>query len=98
MQAEGAVVPELETHRRNAPAAPARRTRHIADYISCRDLGDRLLEREAAFQGLRLLRRPGADLRLLRARREIFVRLGIGDRRPVAADTPLPFQRLPVKQ
>src|SRR5262249_48675953 len=57
VQAERAVVPELEADRLNAPAAPAGRTRHIADDVFGRDLGNRLLEGEAAFQRLRLLAR-----------------------------------------
>src|ERR1700751_1248234 len=33
VQTEGAVVPELEAQRRDAPAAPARRARHRADHM-----------------------------------------------------------------
>src|SRR3954454_6063530 len=98
VQAEWAVVPELDTRRRDPPAAPARRTRHLADDVLGGDLGDRLLEGEAALELLRLLARPGADLRLLRAGGEIGVGLGLGHRRHVAADADLTAQRLPVKK
>src|SRR4051794_22269373 len=64
VQPERAVVPELELGRRDAPAAPAGRTGHLADHVLCRNQRDRLLERKAAFQGLRLLTGPGADLGL----------------------------------
>ncbi len=58
------VVPELELQGRDAPAAPARRARHVADDMPGGDLGDRLFEGKAAFQRLRLLAGPGADLGL----------------------------------
>src|ERR1700759_2246122 len=80
VQAERTVVPELETHRRDAPAAPARWARHLTDHVPGGDLGDRLLEGKAALQRLRLLARPGADLRLLGAGGEIGVGLLSGDR------------------
>src|SRR5450631_1324830 len=59
VQAERAVVPEFEPGGRDPPAAPAGRTRHLADHIPGGHPGDRLLEREPAFQRLRLLRGPG---------------------------------------
>ena len=98
VQAERAIMPEFEPQRRNPPAAPARRPRHVADQVFGRDLGDRLFERKTALQGLRLLAGPGAELGLLRPGGEIGVGLGLGDRRHVAADADLPAQRLPVKQ
>ena len=98
MQPERPVVPEFEAHRRNAPAAPAFRPRHLADKVLGRHLCDGLLEGKTAFQRLRLLAGPGADLRLFRPRREIGVGLGIRHRRHVAADADLPAQRFPVKQ
>src|SRR5439155_26586980 len=55
VQAERAVVPELETLGVNAPAAPAGRARHFADDVPGGDQRDRLLEGKAAFQRLRLL-------------------------------------------
>src|SRR5882757_3863486 len=70
VQAERAVVPEFETRWLNAPAAPARRPRHLADDVFGRDFCNCLLEGKAAFQRLRLLAGPGADLRLFWARRE----------------------------
>src|SRR5882757_4999045 len=98
VQAERAVVPEFETRWLNAPATPARRPRHLADNMFGRDQSDRLLEGKAAFQRLRLLAGPGADLRLLWPCCEIGVGLGFGYRRHVAADADLPAQRLPVKK
>src|SRR6266702_966698 len=98
VEAEWAVVPELDARGRDAPAAPARRPRHLADNVFGRDLGDRLLEGEAALQLLRLLARPGADLGLLGPGGEIGVGLGLGHRRHVAADADLTAQRLPVKK
>src|SRR6478609_722663 len=71
VQPERPVVPELEPHRRDAPAAPARRSRHLADDMFGGNQRDRLLEGEAALQRLRLLARPGADLRLFRTGGEI---------------------------
>src|SRR6185437_14531689 len=50
VQAEGTVVPELEVTGGNAPAAPARRARHLADHVLRRDFRNGLLEGEAAFQ------------------------------------------------
>src|SRR5258708_28871024 len=48
VQAERAVVPKLELHRCNAPAAPARRARHFADDVFGGELCDRLFERKTA--------------------------------------------------
>src|SRR5260370_24310392 len=98
VQAERTVVPEFELQRRNAPAAPARWARHVADDIFGGDLCDRLFERKAALQGLRLLAGPVADLGLLRPGRAIGVGLCLAHRRHVAADADLPAQRFPVKQ
>src|SRR6186713_1021888 len=44
VQSEWTVVPEFETGRRDAPAAPARRARHLADDVLGGDQRDRLLE------------------------------------------------------
>src|SRR5436189_1906648 len=93
VQAERAVVPELEAQRIDPPATPASRPRHLADHVFGRYLCNRLLEGKAALQRLRLLAGPGADLGLLRPRREIRVGLGLGHRRHSAADANLPAQR-----
>src|SRR5215467_6405121 len=66
VQAEGAVMPELDPRRRDPPSAPTGRARHFADHVLGRDQSDRLFEGKAAFERLRLLRGPGADLRLFR--------------------------------
>src|SRR5258708_39659397 len=76
VQAERAVVPELELRRQNAPAAPARRARDFADDVLGRDLCNRLFERKTAFQRLRLLRGPGAGLRLFGPSGQISVGFG----------------------
>ena len=98
MQAERPVVPELDLHRHDAVAGPVRRARHGAERVFRAVERDRLLEREPAFQRARLLARPGADLRALRAGGEI----GVGLLRRHALHRPahahLPVQRLPVEQ
>src|SRR5581483_346812 len=86
VQAERAIVSELEAQGRDAPAAPPLRARHFADDVLGRVLRDRLLERKATFQGFGLFRGPGAELSLFGAGGEIGVRLGIAHRRHSAAD------------
>src|SRR3954453_9423942 len=98
VQAERAVVPEFELRRRDAPAAPAGRPRHLADDVLGGDQSDRLLERKAALQRLRLLAGPGAELGLFRPCGEIGVRFGFAHLGHIAADADLAAQRLPVKQ
>src|SRR5436309_2426281 len=98
MKPERTVVPKLELEGRDAPAAPAGRTRHLADHVFGGNDRDCLLEGEPAFQRLRLLAGPSPDLRLLRSRREVGIRFRGGHRRHIAADAHLPAQRLPVKQ
>src|SRR3954469_457217 len=97
VQAERTVVPEFEADRLNAPAAPAFRARHRADDVLGGDQRDRLLEGKPAFQRLRLLAGPGADLGLFRPRGEIGVGFRRRHRRHVAADAHLTAQRFPVK-
>src|SRR5436190_23031227 len=98
VQPERAVVPEFELRRRDAPTAPARRARHLANNILGGERSDRLFECKTAFQRLRLLACPGADLRLLRPGGEISVGLFFGHRCHVAADADLPAQRFPMEQ
>ena len=86
VQAERAIVPELHAQGCDAPAAPARRPRYLADHMPGGDERDRLLEGKTAFQRLRLFAGPGADLGLLRPCGEIGVCLGLGHRRDRAAD------------
>ncbi len=78
VQAERAVVPEFEPQRGDAPAAPARRPRHLADEIFGAEFRNRLFEGKAAFQRLRLLAGPGPDLGLFRPGREISVGFSLG--------------------
>src|SRR4051812_36868779 len=92
VQSEWAIVPEFELRRRDAPAAPTRWSRHLADNMLGGDLGDRLFERETAFQRLRLLAGPGADLGLLRSGGEIGVRLRFAHHGHVATNAALPSQ------
>src|SRR3954454_10203603 len=98
VEAEGPVVPELHRDRHDAIAGPVRRARHGADCVFGRVDRYRLLEGEPAFQWTRLLTRPGADLRALRARREVGV--GFLGRHALdgAADPDLPVQRFPVEE
>src|ERR1700738_3096847 len=98
VQSKGPIVPEFETYWCDPPPAPPRRPRHLADEVIGGDLGNRLLERESAFQRLRLLAGPGADLGLLRPGGEIGVGLGVAHGRHIAADPDLPAHRLPGKQ
>src|SRR3984957_8909108 len=98
VQAERAVVPELELQRRDAPAAPARRARHLANNMFGGELGDRLFKGKTAFQRLRLLAGPSADLGLFRPGGEVSGGLGTGHRGHRATDAHLPAQRLPVKK
>ena len=65
--------------RHHAIARPVRRPRHCADREFRRGAGDRLLEREPAFERGGLFARPGADLRHARARGEIGVGFFCGD-------------------
>src|SRR3954468_13191194 len=67
VEAEGPVVPELHRDRHDAVAGPVRRGGHGATCVFRRVDRNRLLEGEPAFQRTRLLARPGADLRTLRA-------------------------------
>ena len=92
VQAERPVVPELDRDRHDAVAGPVRRARHGAERVFRRVERDRLLEGEPAFQRARLLARPGADLRALRAGREI----GVGLLRRHALDRPA-HAHLPVR-
>src|SRR5258708_11718695 len=97
VQAERAVVPELELGRRTAPAAPARRARYFADDVLGRDLCNRLFERKTAFQRLRLLRGPGADLRLFGPSGKIGIGFGFADLPHEPADPDLPAQPFPIQ-
>ena len=98
MQTERPVVPELDRDRHDAIAGPVRRARYGADDVFGGVDGNRFLEGEPAFQRARLLARPGADLRTLRAGREIGVGLLGRDALDRPADADLTVQRLPVEQ
>src|SRR6266542_2272540 len=62
VQAERAVLPELDQQGFQAEARPVRRPRYLADDMPGGVLGDALLQGEPAFQRPRLVRGPGADL------------------------------------
>src|SRR6185312_6997666 len=47
VQAERAVLPELDQQRLQTKARPVRRPRHAADHVPCGELGDPLLQGEA---------------------------------------------------
>src|SRR5689334_1655448 len=58
VEAEGAVLPELEARRHDAETRPVRRPRHLAEAELDAELRHRLLERDAAFARARLLLGP----------------------------------------
>ena len=97
VQAEGAVMPELDGDGHNAKAGPVRRARHGADGIFCGVDGNGLLEREAAFERAGLLAGPCADAAIARAALEIGVGIGIADLLDRTANTHLALQALPVE-
>src|SRR3954468_17943912 len=78
VQPERSVLPEFQRNRRDAETCPVRRAGNFAD----RELGrvdrDGLFQREAAFEGARLLARPGADAAVAGAAAEIGVRFLLG--------------------
>ena len=78
MQAELLFLPELEPFRRHAITRPERRTGHGGDAEFGGEGRDVLFQREAALERARLLRRPGADLRIARPAREVGVRFVVG--------------------
>src|SRR5690606_3404116 len=82
----------------NAPTRPARRSRHLLSLEARLHRGEARLERLAAVERSRLVARPGAELAVAAARREIGVGGGIGDRSGNPLDTDLPAQRFPVKE
>src|SRR5882672_618354 len=98
VQAERSILPELDQQRLYAIARPVRRPRHLADNMLGGDLRHALLQRKAALERPRLVRRPGADLAAAGAGGEIGIGLlGRGRRyRPFQAH--LATQRFPVKQ
>src|SRR4051812_78013 len=77
VQAERAVLPELDPLRCQAEARPVGRPRHRADGVTGGELGDPPLQLKAGGQWPRLLRGPGADLARPRTAVEIGVRLGV---------------------
>src|SRR3546814_7129680 len=60
--------------------------------------GEARLEGRAGLERPRLVARPGAELAVAAARREIGVGDAVGDRRDRPLDADLAAQRLPVKQ
>src|SRR5688572_10458337 len=74
-----------------------RGTRHARERILRCEARDFLLERKAPFHRARLARCPGADLTVLRTRREIGVRLLDADRDHRPPHTHLALERLPVE-
>src|SRR5882672_5633186 len=78
VQAERAILPELDQERFQAETRPMWRTGYLADDMFGGELGDPLLQRKAALQWARLVRRPSADLAAALARCEIGVFLRRG--------------------
>src|SRR5216683_2233386 len=98
VQAERAVLPELDQERFQAKTRPMWRAGHLADDMFGSELGDALLQCKAALQRARLIRGPSADLAAALARCEIGVGLLRRGRRYRPFQAHLATQRLPVKQ
>src|SRR6185312_5482429 len=94
VQAERAVLPELEAVGHDAVSRPVRRARHPPHRVARGDDGDAALERGAARDRPRLVRRPGADLAEARAGGEIGIGLLGGHRLDRTLDPHLPAQAL----
>src|SRR5436190_7223278 len=97
MQAERTVMPEFDRNGPHPESRPVWRTRHVSDRIFGRIEGDRSLESETRFERARLLRRPGTDPAVARARSKIGVGFSIAYHFDQASDPHLAVQRLPME-
>src|SRR5262249_61658720 len=98
MQAERALLPELDQEWSQAVAGPVWRSWNRTD---CEFRGvkrDRLLEGVWALERRRLLAGPGADLGESRPRRKISISFRIFDSLHRAAQPHLPIDRFPMKE
>src|SRR6185369_8162726 len=98
VEAVGAIAPELDPLRDHAIAAPMWRARHVLAFEAGLGVLEALLESCAAIKRARLVRRPGAKLRIPRPAREIGIGLRVGHALHRTLDTDLAPERLPVKQ
>src|SRR3546814_1599458 len=88
-----AILPEFDAQRGNAIARPMWRARHLKPFVARLHGREPRLEGRAAIERTRLIRGPGAELRIAAAGGEIGIGLGIGDDAPGAFDANLPGQR-----
>src|SRR3546814_12249269 len=93
-----AILPEFDAERGNALARPMRRARHLKPFVARLHGREPRLEGRAAIERTRLIRGPGAELRIAAAGGEIGIGLGIGDDAHGAFDANLPAQRFPVER
>ena len=98
MQAECAVAPELDLHRRDAEPRPVGRTRHLADRIFEGVSADLFHKLGPAFERAGLARGPGTDARIARTAGEVRVGFGLANHADGAADTNLTAQGFPVEE
>src|SRR3546814_5058893 len=75
-----------------------RRARHLKPFVARLHGREPRLEGRAAIERTRLIRGPGAELRIAAAGGEIGIGLGIGDDAHGAFDANLPAQRFPVEK
>src|SRR5436309_2884283 len=92
------VTPEFDSVGHDAVAAPMRRPPDVGAFKPPPHLFEAQLERLSAVERPRLIRGPGAELRIPCPRGEIGVGLSVGHALHGALDTHLPPQRLPVEE
>src|SRR5262245_7495273 len=97
MQAEFLILPELDRSRNDPETGPVRRARNVADGVTRRVFGNRLFQRESAFERAGLFGSPCADAAAAGARCEISVGLGIGYQFDRTAHAHLAAQRFPME-
>ena len=98
MQAMLAFLPEFKIGGGEAVTAPVRGARdRAAAFVDFLDVGGGLFEGGAAFEFLRLVRSPGADLAGAGAGGEIGVGFFVIDERDAALDADLALEAFPIK-
>src|SRR3546814_17286821 len=71
-----AILPEFDAERGNATARPMRRARHLKPFVARLHGREPRLEGRAAIERTRLIRGPGAELRIAAAGGEIGIEIG----------------------